>query len=149
MNIFILDESPYLSAKYHCDKHVPKMILESAQMLSTVLDGPYKPTHKNHPCTKWVAESWSNAMWLWQLTKYLNEEYKHRFNHMKDHKSWVAIKDLDLVMPTMLPDEPLTPFAQAMPEEYKNDDAVQAYRDYYHSKPFATWDKCGDKPYWW
>ena len=148
MNIFVLDEDPRLAAKYHCDQHM-KMILESAQMLSTVLGGPYKPTHKNHPCTKWVAESWSNAMWLWQLTKYLNEEYKHRFNHTKDHKSWVAIKDLDLVMPSILPDEHLTPFAQAMPEEYKNDDAVQAYRDYYHSKPFATWDKCGDKPYWW
>ena len=35
MNIFILDEKPQIAAEYHCDKHVVKMILESAQMLST------------------------------------------------------------------------------------------------------------------
>ncbi len=42
MNIFYRDNSPALAAKYHNDKHVVKMILESAQMLSTahrVLDG--------------------------------------------------------------------------------------------------------------
>ena len=36
MNIFILDENPVKAAEYHCNKHVVKMILESAQMLSTV-----------------------------------------------------------------------------------------------------------------
>lgn len=35
MNIFVLDESPILAARYHCNKHVVKMILESAQMLCT------------------------------------------------------------------------------------------------------------------
>ena len=47
MNIFVVDESPVVSAQQLCDKHVVKMILESAQMLSTahrVLDG--------HPCIK-------------------------------------------------------------------------------------------------
>ena len=42
MNIFILDKNPEISARMHCDKHVPKMIVESAQMLSTahrLLDG--------------------------------------------------------------------------------------------------------------
>ena len=42
MNIFYLDHDPELAAQYHCDKHVVKMILESAQLLSTahrVLDG--------------------------------------------------------------------------------------------------------------
>jgi hypothetical protein len=35
MNIFVLDKNPEIAAKYHCDKHVLKMILESGQMLST------------------------------------------------------------------------------------------------------------------
>ena len=42
MNIFILNEDPIKAAQDQCDKHVVKMIVESAQMLSTVhrmLDG--------------------------------------------------------------------------------------------------------------
>jgi len=42
MNIFMLDRSPRVAAIYHVDKHVVKMILETAQLLSTahrVLDG--------------------------------------------------------------------------------------------------------------
>ena len=55
MNLFILHEDPAVSATYHCDKHVIKMILESAQLLCSTLnmlgyDTPYKTTHKNHPC---------------------------------------------------------------------------------------------------
>ena len=42
MNIFYLHENPEICAEYHCDKHVVKMILETAQMLSTahrIIDG--------------------------------------------------------------------------------------------------------------
>ena len=42
MNIFYLSTNTDECARYHCDKHVVKMILETAQMLSTahrVLDG--------------------------------------------------------------------------------------------------------------
>ena len=146
MNIFILDDHPAKAAQYHCDKHIPKMILESAQMLSTVLGGPYKPTHKNHPCTLWVAESSANAAWLWLLMKFLNEEYKCRFGHTKNHKSWEMTGHLYQNIPD-LPNAPLTPFAQAMPDEYKNEDAVAAYRAYYRSKTFAAWRN--GAPEWW
>ena len=37
MNIFFLDKTPDGSAEMLCDKHVPKMLLESAQMLSTAV----------------------------------------------------------------------------------------------------------------
>lgn len=63
MNIFYLDENPNLCAQYHCDRHVIKMILESAQLLCTALNvvagqqvTPYKSTHVNHPCSIWVRE---------------------------------------------------------------------------------------------
>lgn len=33
MNIFVLDTNPQKAAEYHCNKHICKMLLESAQML--------------------------------------------------------------------------------------------------------------------
>lgn len=119
MNIFVLDEWPHLAAKDHCDKHVVKMFLESAQMLSTAcrlsgLDVGYKATHKNHPCSVWVRQSLQNWCWLRELAYCLNEEYKARYNK-PHHKSWLVIESLP---EPDLPDIGLTPFAQAMPEQY-------------------------------
>ena len=71
MNIFILDEDPKKCAEYHNDKHVVKMILESAQLLCGVhhmvesgLDVPYGLSHKNHPCSIWARECIENYVWL-------------------------------------------------------------------------------------
>lgn len=136
MNIFVLDKNQEKAAKYHCDKHIIKMILESAQMLSTAcrltnINEGYKATHINHPCNIWVRESISNWTWLKILAYYLNEEYKRRFNHTKDHKSWSVI--LNLPIPN-LPMKGLTSSAQAMPAEFKDESAIIAYRNYYKSK---------------
>lgn len=81
MNIFVLDTDPAIAASYHCDQHLHKMILESAQMLSTAMwkwypeSRPYiyKPAHENHPCTLWVRKSVSNAAWLAHLMQELQE----------------------------------------------------------------------------
>ena len=88
MNIFVLDDSPRESAVAHCDKHVCKMMIEYAQMLSTahrVLDGDeviseslYKVAHKNHPCTIWTRTNRSNYLWLFRLWKNLSMEYTLR-----------------------------------------------------------------------
>lgn len=150
MNIFILDRDPRLAAQYHCDKHVVKMILESAQMLSTVAGVGYKPTHVNHPCTKWVRESYGNALWLFKLTMYLNEEYCKRYGG-EFHKSCdVASRAFAQIMRQRdgMP-RGLTPFALAMPDEYKCDDPVQAYRDFYKGDKahFAKWRN--GAPDWW
>jgi hypothetical protein len=133
VNIFILDESPKICAKYHCDKHVIKMILESAQMMSAVIrleghDTGYKLTHENHPCTVWARKSQSNYLWLFALACDLNAEYKYRYDKIDNHKSYELIKTLPM---PFLPDIGLTPFVQAMPDCYKNSDAVTAYRNYY------------------
>lgn len=149
MNIFILDTDPTRAAQFHADKHVNKMILESAQMLSTVLGGRYKPTHANHPCTLWVGQSRANASWLIALTYALNQEAQRRYGHERDHKSLAVIDELvNSCAINALPDEGLTPFAQAMPDEFRHHDAVNAYRAYYRSKPFVSWDK-GTVPDWW
>lgn len=134
MNIFILDLDIEKCAQYHCDKHVIKMILESAQLLSTCnryfgLNEGYKSTHVNHPCAKWVRESLTNYYWLMHLAIFLNHEYRYRYNKSVNHKSLEII--LELSTPPGLIDIGLTPFALAMPEEYKSDDPVEAYRAYY------------------
>ena len=149
MNIFILDQEPKHAAQAHCDKHIAKMILESAQMLSTALGQGYKATHKNHPCTLWTAQSRDNAEWLYALASHLNDEYKKRYKRNVSHKSWDVIRHYHNAQARrVLADSGLTPFALAMPEQYKTDDAVQSYRAYYRSKPFVGWSY-GPEPEWW
>ena len=151
MNIFVLDNDPKVAAQMACDKHVVKMVLETAQMLSTVqhhngITAPYKPTHANHPCTKWAATSTQNYKWLLEHGIALCEEYSHRYN--KEHKCEQLITGPLSLIP-ILPTEKLTPFAQAMPEQHKRENAVDAYRQYYiHEKArFAKW-KNRDIPTW-
>lgn len=151
MNIFVLDNDVAKCAEYHCDKHVVKMILESAQILSTVcrqsgLDVGYKPTHSHHPCTIWASESLDNWIWLRNLTALLNAEYKYRYEKSNNHKSYDLVATLPL---PNIPDIGLTPFAQAMPDKYKHDDAVVAYRNYYvnEKSDFLKWTKRG-APLW-
>jgi hypothetical protein len=114
MNIFYLNYDTSLCAEWAVDRHVVKMILESAQMLSTahrVLDGTeyydwsknsrrikrwsfpkndsreawlYKATHVNHPCSVWARESEGNYIWLWSLLKEYCKEYTYRYG--KVHK---------------------------------------------------------------
>ena len=140
MNIFVLDQDPEKAAQYHCDKHVVKMILETAQIMSTVVisklpkaaDVLYKPTHRNHPCTLWAGESLDNFLWLSALGLNLCEEFEYRYD--KVHKSKAVIQNaLTLGAMGILnwDKDELTPFAQAMPLEYQNGNPVKAYRDYY------------------
>lgn len=145
MNIFFLDEDIKKCARYHCDQHVVKMILESAQILCTVcnlqgIETPYKSTHIHHPCVLWAQQSIQNWRWLKKLAQYLNEEYRYRFDHSEDHRSYTVIKNLS--EPT-LPDIGLTERPQAMPKEYQVPNSPQkAYRAYYcYEKKFATWKK--------
>ena len=148
MNIFVLDLDIRKCAQFHADQHVIKMILESAQMLCTVLNtfgiqAPYKPTHPNHPCTLWAGTSLANWKWLKTLALDLNEEYKYRFVKSRNHQSSLIICDLPI---PPIPDKGLTEFAQAMPEKYRvPGDAVQAYRKFYIGEKarFATWRKRG------
>ena len=93
LNIFVLHKNPQLAAQYQCDKHVVKMILETAQLLcSPYVPGvaPYRRTHYNHPCAKWTRESQSNYFWLGIHGLALADEYTYRYG--KIHKSVDVIK---------------------------------------------------------
>lgn len=128
-----------------CDKHVVKMIVESAQMLCTVGHGAYKPTHANHPCTKWASLSEANFEWLTAHALALCDEYTFRYG--RRHKSQDVIENVQ--PPKAFSKVGLTPFALAMPDEFKSSDPVESFRAYYHSKSsFAVWTK-RKQPNWW
>lgn len=147
MNIFVLDLDPTKAAQYQCDRHVVKMVLESAQLLCSAHESaPYKRTHYNHPCAVWTRSSMSNYKWLLSHAYALAAEYKQRYG--KEHKC-VEVLDWCRDNDPMILDLGLTPFAQAMPDQYKNEDPVVAYRSYYiHEKnKIAKW-KHGNVPAW-
>jgi len=146
MNIFVLDTNPITAAQMQCDKHVVKMVLETAQILSTITGGPYKPTHANHPCTLWAKASQCNFNWLVRHGLALCAEYSARYN--KRHKSQNVIKQIEYSFDVTRLPIAMTEFVQCMPDEYKDKDPVIAYRKYYHSKAkFAAWKT--EPPYWW
>ena len=139
MNIFVLHFLPRIAAEMHCDKHVVKMILETAQLLYSahhlaggpLPEGAYKKTHVNHPCAIWVRDSAANYMWLCELGFWLCREYQYRYGQDKVHKTEHHIVWLCKHLPAGIPMGPITPFPQAMPPEYKREDPAEAYRVYY------------------
>ena len=159
MNIFYLHVDPRLAAQYQCDKHVIKMILETAQMLSTAhrelsdeCDTPehaYKATHVNHPCSIWVRESGYNYEWAYEHFIALCKEYSHRYD--KTHLTYKKLGESLLLPPTRLKLGHFTEPPQCMPDQYKHSDPVKAYRAYYKGDkaPIAQWSKSRPAPSWW
>lgn len=149
MNIFWLDTDLRKNAEALCDKHINKMIIESAQMLSTVnrlngLDEGYKLAHQNHPCTKWVGESLYNWKLLKLMAYHMNEEYYYRY--LKPHASYEIIKRLH---EPAIKDIGLTTPPLCMPDKYKTENIIEAYRNYYmgDKSDIAKW-KHSEKPEW-
>lgn len=161
MNIFVLDKDPQVSAEMMCDKHIPKMIVESYQMMGSAVrrhgaddsvmpltqaGKPLKGGYKNHPCTRWSGESLQNYDWLSFHAMSLCYEFSMRFR--KQHFCFEGLCKLDKLK-SYLPNTGLTPFALAMPDEFKSDNPVNSYREYYRTKHFAKWEKGREAPYWW
>jgi len=156
LNIFYLDKNTKICAQYHCDKHVVKMLLESAQLLSTAhqvssenlpeitpkhpdIPDLMKPSYVKHPCNIWVRQSVENYFWLAELAWELCKEYTYRYN--KIHKRQETIVSLLDTWPKHLPHTGFTPPPQCMPDECKMGDTVESYQEYYRQKKanFATW----------
>lgn len=139
MNIFFLDSNATVAASYHCDKHVVKMVLETAQLLSTahhVLDGDsapdgiYKATHINHPSNVWIRSGVPQYVWGWHLFSALLNEYTLRYSKIHKCQSLKYILDMppvNIKRSAVWSDPP-----QCMPDQFKvPNDTVQAYRNYY------------------
>lgn len=160
MNIFFLDEDPVKAAQAQCDKHVVKMVLESAQIMCSVIgkivcdfenveQPPYRITHKNHPCVLWAEKSPPNFDWLYLHARALAAEYTYRYG--KVHKSETAIDWCGNNRVTKLLSDFTKP-ALAMPDAYKDDNPVVAYRRYYNEhKRYVMnmkWTR-REPPEWW
>ena len=163
MNIFAVHTDPIIAARMLPDKHVTKMILETAQMLSIVfskhywdigevmkVDGtPFKTERgafKNHPCTKWAAEEFSHCAWLIQHGCGLCGEYYRRYGKMHGltnslfecKKLFHREVGIDITCYRWV-----NHFARAMPEDLKFDtsiDDVEAYRRYLNTKEWAYYN---------
>ena len=93
---------------------------------------PYRSTHAKHPCVLWVEESYDNFQWLAALAEALNREYRYRYERTHDHASMKVVRE---VVKLRFDANGLTPFAQAMPDEYKCEgDAIAAYRNFYRGE---------------
>lgn len=152
MNIFYLHESPIVSARAMTNKHVVKMILETAQLLSTAhhvldeektpfLDTLYKKTHVNHPSAIWVRESHENYIWAYSHFLELCNEYTKRYN--KIHATEKKLKDVLKHFPINIPHTKRTPLKIAITnKDFHLGNAVESYRTYYeHEKLHLDVDK--------
>ena len=152
MNIFYLDHDVTKCAKYHVDRHVVKMIVESTQILCSAYyftgennASPYKLTHGNHPCCIWARTSLSNWLWLKDLALALCTEYTYRYG--KKHKCQAIIHSLKT---PALSDYGFTKIACVMDEQYIiSDDAVENYRNYYRHGKRHLWNWKGRNPPEW
>ena len=144
MNFFYLDEDPFKSIEYHCDKHIVKMPTEYKQMLSTahrVLDGElfydktarghkikrwkladrkmnkglYLAGHVNHPTNIWVRMCRENYALMFTYYKLICDEYTNRYG--KEHgakENWWLLREPPKNMPSSVMGH--TPVPQAMKE---------------------------------
>jgi hypothetical protein len=176
MNIFYLSFDPRTCAAEHCDKHVVKMIVEYAQLLSTahrVLDGIpyaektannrnikrwrldkpredilYKASHINHPSAVWARQSSSHYKWLFDLFQHCCIEYTRRYGkyHKTEDLAGYLWRYPDNLLKSGWVDPP-----PAMPDKYKvPGDSIQSYRNYYigDKVEFATWKSPSTPPLW-
>ncbi len=142
MNLFVLDTNPIKAAQLQCDKHVVKMIVESAQMLSTahrMLDGKltrgpsksgktiskkwvhpdteldvvlYKAVHMSHPCTVWTMDSDMNYTWHYTHFAALCDEYTYRYG--KVHATDKLLRGPLAITPVNIKRGAMTQFKLAM-----------------------------------
>ncbi len=144
MNLFWFHPVATVNAEMHCDKHVVKMILELAQMLSCahhVHNSPhaskvYRKTHVNHPCTKWTCENRLHYHRVFGLFKALLAEYTYRY-----HKVHASERLIPYLQDNPCPSGDYKVAPQAMPDEYKNDCLFTAYKNYFNGEKqhIASW----------
>jgi hypothetical protein len=160
MNIFALHQSPQESARVHCDQHLHKMILESAQIVSTafhlrkfsITHWLYRPAYPNHPCTIWTAASDNNMLWLLELAteletirEELNCPYHSSSNVIKFARDYM--QEERSAANSFLAHDP----ALAMPIHIKmrsDIDSYEKYRTYYRWKN-QQWTVLDKRPMTW
>lgn len=167
MNVFYLNEDPKQCAEEHCDKHVVKMVIEYAQLLSTahrVLDGKevegrtktgrkakrfvlsdsrdsklYLASHLKHPDEIWIQKSCKHYQYVYDLFNNLCDEFTKRYG--KKHLTDTKLRNILAMHPENIPCGDFEQPPQCMPDYCKSEDSITAYKNYYinEKKAFATW----------
>jgi hypothetical protein len=161
INIFYVHPDPVIAAQSMVDRHVVKMILETAQLLSTahrVIDGVeyegqsqsgrkakrwrlnnaaiddimYSATHINHPSAVWARQSVANYSWLYSHFIALGSEYTLRYDRIH-----ITISKLGSILskaPQNLTEQAFTQMPSCMDDQYilGSQDPVANYRNYYN-----------------
>lgn len=160
MNIFYVDSDPEVAARNMVDRHVVKMILETAQLLSTahrVIDGEeyvgqsqsgrkakrwrlsgnadaimYAATHINHPSAVWVRENSANYAWLYDHLLALGREYTYRYG--RTHLTIDKLKDILKDAPQNIKQSNvMSKMPSCMDKQYiVSLDPIVNYRNYYN-----------------
>jgi len=98
VNLFYLDRDTDRCARYYCDRHIVKIPIEIAQILSKIhhilkTDINYEKIYKNSSVVKptlgpyrWTLESLDNYTWTCKLGISLINEYKFRYGK-EEHKT--------------------------------------------------------------
>jgi hypothetical protein len=153
VNIFAVDFCPLIAASQLCDQHVVKMVLETGQLLCTLLAHhgiatPYKPTHQGHPSNVWLRASRANAEWLVLHGLGMADEYGARYGKRHKSEAVIAFAERHIRNIDFPQEEELTPFALAMPEQFQVDCPVESYRNFYRFDKirFARWKR--NQPDW-
>jgi hypothetical protein len=155
MNIFYIDKDPIIAAQQLSDPHIRKMQIESAQMCCTAHwavgnEAPYKRAHFNHPSTIWARQSIQHYNWLVEHGLEICKEFTLRYG--KHHKTQDVLEWLQANKPN-LPDNGFISPPLCMPDHYKKNDAIDAYRNFYVKDKLAIkkldWKKIPEKkPLW-
>ena len=171
MNIFFLSLVAREAARLMCDKHCVKMILETAQLLSTAIrllcdedEIPigmwvklYKTTHKNHPSAIWARESRDNFMWLLEHGLEMCQEYTRRYG--RTHKTQAVLEAIEMHLDNCTMDFPQVgptrkPICMPLQHRIKGPslahDVVDSYWLYYAEEKeyFAKWAHCEEPKRW-
>ena len=149
MNIFYLHSDPVKAAQIQYNKHVVKMVLESAQMLCTAHHHyaeilaqdpdyiPYKKAHYNHPSTIWCRQNYKQYMWLYDHMIALGDEYTKRYG--KEHLTITKCKEPLSFAPRGIPDGNFIEPPQAMPDQYiVLGCSITAYWNYYEGEKYLV-----------
>jgi hypothetical protein len=154
MNIFYVNNDPVKAAQELADEHIRKMQIECAQMCCSVhwqlgSEAPYKKTHVNHPCTRWVLKSKPHYIWVVNHGIEICNEFERRYG-----KPHATLKVL-IWLKNNIPNIPNNGFKQppkCMPEEYKKESVIDSYKNFYIKDKIEIknlgWRKLNNKPSW-
>ena len=140
MQLFILDKNPEVAVKMLADCHIIKMCLETAQILSSVINNMQKendpnlpkPYNPKHPVIKAI-NSQCKINYVLKYNKALHNEYIHRFKKQHAYFKLIQIYERILFTPTKITHD----YSFAM--DFKNfntteTDIFNAFKQYYKFK---------------